>query len=115
MIQYLNYEGKKIPFRISYYAITKWSAETGKTLAEMDDIGKDFSLMEPLLWYAIKAGCNADKVDLPFEREQMEFAMDDLLEGFTEAMGDFSQGDEEALTKKRTPTKKETRKKVVGK
>jgi hypothetical protein len=100
MINYLEYKGEKIPYRISYFALSRWSSETGKTTDELDEIDTNMTLLEPLIWFAIVAGCKAEGMENPLNREDFPFIMDDIFEQFVEGMGDFSQGTAEAQNKK---------------
>ena len=90
-VKFLKYEGKKIPYRISYLAISEWQKETGKGLNDLDDIDKDMSLIEPLFFHAINTGYKVNKQDNPHSREATTLILDECLFDFMEGMGDFFQ------------------------
>ena len=96
MIQYLDYKEDKIPFRVGYYALSRWQAETGKDLTALDEIDNDITLVEPLMWYAIEAGCKAEGKKNPFTKKDFAFSMDEIWDEFLGKMESFFQGAEEA-------------------
>ena len=90
-VKFLKYEGEKIPYRISYLAISEWQKETGKGLNDLDDIDKDMSLIEPLFFHAIATGYKVNKEEMKWSREQISLILDECLFDFMEGMGDFFQ------------------------
>lgn len=86
IVQYISYRDEKWPVRISYYALKKFQEETGKDIDELD---RDLTLLEPLLWYALIAGHQAEKKPMTLKREDMEFILDESLDEFNLAMISF--------------------------
>lgn len=86
IVQYIGYKDEKYPVRISYYALKKFQEETGKEIEELD---KDISLLEPLLWYALVAGHQAENKPMTLKREDIEFMLDESLDEFNLAMLSF--------------------------
>lgn len=87
-MSYLNYNGRKLPIRISYYAIKHFQKETGKDVGAVDD---ELELMEVLLYHALVAGHKAEGVGMSIEREECEMILDECLDEFVASMADFSQ------------------------
>ena len=90
-VKFLNYNKEKIPFRISYLAISGWQKETGKGLDDLEDIDKDMSLIEPLVFHSIDAGYRVNKQVNPFKREDIGLILDECLFDFIDGMGSFFQ------------------------
>jgi len=86
LVQYITYNGKKWPVRISYYCIKKFQEETGKKIEEIES---DISLLEVLLWYGLIAGHTAENVPMTLKREQMEFVLDESMSEFSEIIISF--------------------------
>jgi hypothetical protein len=108
MIKYLDYKGEKIPIIISYYALTRWSAETGLKIDQLDRIDDNLELVEPLIYHSITAGCHEEKKKNPFKREDFSFVLDHLFGQFLNEMKSFSLGMTQA--QKKTVKKKQERK-----
>jgi len=86
IVQYITYKGEKWPVRISYYCIKKFQEETGKDVQEID---KDISLLEVLLWYGLVAGHTAESKPMTLKRDEMEFVLDESLTEFNEVVMSF--------------------------
>lgn len=89
MIKYIEYQEKKYPIRISYYALKHTSEDTGTSISNLTDKSNDAIVFEKLLYYGLKAGCRAEKVEMPFKEEDMEFVLDEIFFEFTELVKDF--------------------------
>lgn len=89
MTEIIKYKGKDLPIRISYYAIKHFQKESGKSIDEIDE---DISLMEPLFWFALEAGCKAEDIDVPIERSEVELVLDESMNEFLASFGNFFQG-----------------------
>jgi len=85
-VQYITYQNEKWPIRVSYYCVKKFQQETGKGIEEIEN---DISLLEPLLWYSLIAGHQAEKRHMTLKREDMEFILDESMSEFSEAMMAF--------------------------
>ena len=90
-VKFLQYEKEKIPYRISYLAISEWQKETGKGLSDLDDIDNNMALIEPLFYHAIATGYKVNKQEMKYTREQVVLILDECLFDFMEGMGDFFQ------------------------
>ncbi len=78
-MDYLTYKGKKLPIRVSYYALKKYQEETGQGIESID---KEITNLEILLHYSIIAGAKAEDVKVDVKREDMEFILDEALTDF---------------------------------
>jgi len=87
-MNYLNYQGNKLPVRVSYYAIKHFQLDTKKPI---DDIDDDISLMEVLLYYALQAGHKAEGREMTLTRDQMEMILDECMDEFINSFTDFFQ------------------------
>lgn len=86
MIEYLDYKGNKLPFRVSYYALKHYQLETGKDISE---IGEDMGNFEILLFYALEAGYKATEKPMPYKRDDMEVILDECFMDFSTKMRGF--------------------------
>ena len=79
MVEYLEINGKKYPARIGYYVMKNVKAETGMSLSQCLEKSRkeeDFAVHECILYYALKMGAFAEKVEMSFEREEMGMILD---------------------------------------
>lgn len=79
MIDFITYDEEKLPIRISYSAIKRYELETKKPIGKIDE---SIENLEILLYYGLMAGHKAEKKELSFEREDMEWILDECLEEF---------------------------------
>jgi len=87
MIEYLNYEGKKLPVKIGYYALKMLKAELGK---EMSDIGDDdFTAYEILLFYGLEMGCRKTHTKFTWKKTDMEMLMEEVFYQFLDLLPKF--------------------------
>lgn len=91
----IDFKGKKIPIRISYYAIKKFQEDTKKSLS---DLGNDLSLIEILVWYAIIAGYKYKGLEMDFKREDVEWLLDESLQ---QVMGQIGEQQAKPETSKK--------------
>lgn len=89
MIKYIEYQKKKYPIRISYYALKHTSEDTGTSISSITDKGNDAVVFEKLLYYGLKAGCRAENIEMPFKEDDMEFVLDEIFFEFTDLVKDF--------------------------
>jgi hypothetical protein len=104
MVNHIKLDGKTYPVRLSYFVLKHFRLEKGRDLNDFDDI----SDIEPVLYYAMVAGCKAEKMEMPFSREEMEFVID---ENFTEIikqlpvllkdLGQMAEGENKEAKKKK--------------
>lgn len=79
MVEYIEINGQKYPVRIGYYVMKNVKAETGMSLSEAlrhARENEDLTVHETILYYALKMGAFAEKVDMPFEKSDMELVLD---------------------------------------
>jgi len=84
MIEYITYENKQYPVRISFSALKRAKMETGRDLDQFD-----MEYMEPLLYFGLIAGCKADGRTMPFKREDIEYVLDECLAEFVGMLPKF--------------------------
>ncbi|MFA6336267.1 MAG: hypothetical protein WCX48_12100 [Bacteroidales bacterium] len=70
MIRFLNYEGKKLPVRLSYFAMAQLQAEQGAKY-NIENLTDDYSVYESLLFYSLESGYMYQKKPMPYTRDQM--------------------------------------------
>jgi hypothetical protein len=90
-VKFIKHEKEKIPFRISYLSLKQWQGETGKTLADLDQIDTDLALLEPLFFHAVTVGYNVAGQKNPFTREELTMILDDCWLEFRSGVGSFFQ------------------------
>jgi len=106
MVDYLNYDGKKLPIKISFSALNAFEKETGLTMSK---IGEELKNHEIILWYALKAGHYKAKEEFKIEREEVEWILDECLgqyqkifmDSMIKLQSDLVGGVEEASKKKK--------------
>jgi hypothetical protein len=103
-IAYLDYKGEKLPFRISYYALKHFEAETGNSIASLSDKMEN---MEILIFYALEAGHKADGKTFGIKREEMEFILDECYAQFKNEMSTFFPAPTQLITTEENGKKKE--------
>lgn len=93
MIKYLKTESfGNLPVRISYYAMKKYQADTGKSL--MNQFQSGFTDMmsgelEYLLFYALKKGYQVEKRQFEFTMQDMEDILDETFFDFIKLIPEF--------------------------
>jgi hypothetical protein len=90
-VEYVEYDDKKIPFRISYGSLSKWQDETGKSLDELDQVNDNLKMIEPLFFHAVVLGCRVMNIECPYDREGLQMVLDANWLEFIESMGSFFQ------------------------
>jgi len=74
MVTYLDFKDKKLPIRISYFALTEYKKETG---AEFDDkiagnALQEIDMFEPILYFSLVSGHRAIGEEMKIERHSAE-------------------------------------------
>ena len=87
MVKYIDYNGKRVPYSIGYYALKRFKGETGRNFEDTAD--DDLESLEIISWYAIEAGAKIEKIDNPLEREDIELFLNDCMMEFVESIPDF--------------------------
>lgn len=114
MVEFINYNEKKLPVRIQFYALMKFKAETGKSFDDMQAIAKkknnkiaiealgldEFEIMEILLFYSLESGHKAITPDeeFPFTRSQAFDILEECFMEFVELFPKFFPPEEETKT-----------------
>jgi len=95
-VDYITYKDKKYPVRISFTALVKLKKETGK------DFESEFELelLEPLLWFSLQSGYQAEGRIFDIKREDVEWMLDECLYEFVRIIPLFM-----ARMKEQTETK----------
>lgn len=87
---HITYEGKKLPIKISYYAlkhaINHHREKTGREISMENIMGAGMEIYEPLLYYGLKAGHKKEDKKFSFKMEDMEFMLDDVMMEFIEVV-----------------------------
>lgn len=110
MVKFVNYYDKKLPVRISHYALTKYKEETGKDFEDAFATGQlPMEMFEPLLFYSIESGCKALKEEFTFNREEDGFELlEECFFQFTQLIPAFFP-EEAAVAKKQEAFGQENR------
>jgi len=101
MVKYLEYKGEQLPFKVGYFAISRWQVKTGKTLDDLNSIENNLALIEPLLYYSLQAGHKLDNKKFKLKLEDIPWMLEEegFLNQFMEKMADFSLGMEPQVEK----------------
>jgi hypothetical protein len=106
MVEFINYQGKKYPIRISYYVLEMASKELGLGL---DEVSQNISAQKDVLWYALIAGHRMSKKDLSLKREDCVWILDECYIDYQKALYKFGQSIvdmQEELLKEKADKKK---------
>lgn len=87
MVKFINYNGKDLPVRISYYALKMLQEKTGKKFG----IGVEltFSDYEILLFHALERGHKNTQQEMTYTMEDMVDIMDECFFDFVKIIPDF--------------------------
>jgi hypothetical protein len=88
MVEFITYQGKKYPIRISYYVLEMVSKELG---IKLDEIDSNIEAQKDILWYALVAGHKIAKKDLSLNREECVWILDECYLEFQKALFKFGQ------------------------
>lgn len=88
MIEFITYQGKKHPIRISYYVLEMVSKECGLTLEEIDN---NIEAQKDILWFALVAGHRMAKKELTLQREDSIWILDECYIEFQKALFHFGK------------------------
>jgi len=88
MIEFITYNGKKYPIRVSYYVLMMAQKESG---VGIDDLDKDFESQQHILWYSLVAGHKMAGKELDIKREDMVWVLDACYLDFQKAMYSFAK------------------------
>ena len=110
MIHILNFQGKKLPVRISYYALTRFMQETGGTMESIagdpkKNIGPDLIKLEVLLWYSLEAGAEIEGKELQVTRDKTPFILDQNTAEFSKILLDYINTNNTATVSEETKKK----------
>ena len=92
-IEYTDTLGKKvkIPYRVKYLALKEWQKETGKTLANLDEIDSNLEILEPLFWHSVVSGYKIQGKENPYKRADIEEIIDECYLEFVKGVPSFFQ------------------------
>lgn len=88
MVKFVEYQGKKLPIRISYYAIKILKEKSGKRFEEIDE---DVALYAPLFYASLQAGAWATNTPLEIKEEDVEKVLDACFFDFIKLIPEFFQ------------------------
>ena len=80
-MDFINYKGKELPIRVSYYALKQYQKETGKDISSLDD---NIENLEILLYHAIVAGHKAEDKECTINRDDIELILDESMTQFNQ-------------------------------
>jgi hypothetical protein len=105
MVEFIEINGVKHPVILNFYVIGLFQQETGETLNSLRDIPDKLYLIEPLMWYALKAGYIISKQEMSFTRDDMPMMLSDnnTYSKFTDLLAKFFPTETDT---KVTPSKK---------
>ena len=89
MVEYLQYKDEKLPVRITFTALSKFQQETTKSIDDLDNLGANLILIEPLLFFSLEAGFKADKKVFEIKRKDMPDILDECWQLFMENIEKF--------------------------
>lgn len=87
MVKYLVYKGKKLPVRVSYYALKMLKADTNKPLSQLKE--DDYEAYESLLYHSLVQGHKKTNTELSITRDDVEDIMDDCFYEFVRMIPEF--------------------------
>ncbi len=89
MVEYIEYKGEKLPFLVSYAALSQWEKETGKNFTQIDEAFQQITLLEPLFYYALVSGHRFEDKELKIKREDCQYILDVCWIDFSQKAGNF--------------------------
>lgn len=101
MVEYIEYQGERLPIRVGYYALKHTISELEKVSKTKENItmetllAGDIGAYEPLLWYSLQMGARATGVELKYKREEVEFILDECMFQFIEILPKFFPGEKQ--------------------
>ena len=90
MIKYINYNEKKLPIRVSYYAMKVLKEKSGK---RFEEIGEAIELYEPLFFASLQSGAWATNTELEIKEEDAIKVLDACFFEFIKMIPEFFQVD----------------------
>lgn len=88
MVKYVEYQGKQLPIRVSYYAMKVLKEKSGK---RFEDIDQDVELYLPLFYASLQAGAWAVNQPLEIKEEDAEKVLDVCFFDFIKLIPEFFQ------------------------
>lgn len=88
MVEYITYKGQTYPFRISYIALKKFEAETGKTIDQTIGRGS-MQHLDTLLYHAMVVGHRMLDRKMELNKKDIEWVLDESMGEFQEKMLKF--------------------------
>lgn len=93
-VKHITYQGKKLPVRVSYYALTKFKEENEgisfDKIKDQIDVSDSLAVIpyyKILIWHSLVAGHHASDTELLIDREKdMDFLIDESLDQFVEVL-----------------------------
>lgn len=76
MIKYIEYKGKKLPFKFSYYALSRFQADTNLSINSLSE-PKNLIHFETLMYYALEAGHKLEGLEFTITKEDVAWMFDE--------------------------------------
>ena len=89
-VEYIKYQGKKLPIKVGYYTLKMLQQEHGMDLMTSQN---ELAAYEPMLFYALKQGHKVEGKEFPYKMEDMVDILDDCLFEFIEKIANFFPSD----------------------
>lgn len=93
MVEYITYQGKQLPVRISFLAINNSEKDLKKMKKELKAQGDEpteLDYLEPLLYHSLIAGHYAEKRVFDIKRDEVQYILDECLMEFADLAKKFS-------------------------
>ena len=97
-MRFINYQGKKLPLNVSWYAIKNFKNDTGVDLQQVDDKPE---YLEILLYYSLKSGHRIEKIQFDYTMEDMENILDESMMAFVAAINLNNSNEEDDGSEKK--------------
>lgn len=95
------YKNKTYPFRLSYYAMKQFKAETGLNFTPDAIQGDNLENLEIIFYHALVAGCNHSEIEPP-KREEIALIVDACLDQFFAGINNDLPKSTDKSTQKKT-------------
>jgi len=75
-VKFIEHDGKKIPYRVAWYALSELKKETGKGLKDLDNLDDDMTMLGPLFYHSVIAGFTVINKKCPYKRDEVLAILD---------------------------------------
>jgi hypothetical protein len=88
MVEFITYQGQKLPIRVSYYVLMMAQKESGLNIMEFE---KNLESQQLILYYALVAGHKMAKKELTLTKEDMIWVLDECYLDYQKATFQFAK------------------------